>query len=155
MLPFRVFTRFILATGTNAAPAASAPILTPHPSAPIIGQTVWDLVTPDTPTARCIPFIFNKLACRRSRRRTTGGHISLLFSSPSRPFSFQQGGTPPSHHSLSLKVAPTHVTFPRTPMHRILDFPHPRVSFGNKGGFFIAFSAAPQVLKFICIARSH
>jgi hypothetical protein len=96
MLPFRVLPRPILDIRADLPPFG--PSAAPRASTPTTGQTVCDLVTANTPTACCIPFIFNKLACRRSRRRATGRHISLVFSSPCRPFSSQQGGTPPSRN---------------------------------------------------------
>jgi hypothetical protein len=43
---------------------------------------------------------------------------------------------------------------PRTRLYRFVDFPSMRVFFKNKGGFYAAFPAPPQIPKFPCTTRS-
>jgi hypothetical protein len=43
---------------------------------------------------------------------------------------------------------------PRTRPYRFVDFPSVQVFFNNKGGFYAAFPAPPQIPKFPCTTRS-
>jgi hypothetical protein len=124
------------------------------PNAPTTGQPVCKPVTPEHSNGNSYPLSFQYIS-RPSFSSSLNGNPPILFlftplqatSSPTGgytpllPFSLAQG----RDHSLD---------FPRTRPHRLLDFPPLWVSFGNKGGFFTAFPAAPQDLKFFRTVRS-
>jgi hypothetical protein len=102
MLPFRVLRRFILETGTNLASLGSCS-LRHHTSD---RQAVCKLVTLQTPTDACIPFLFNQPPSIGLRCRPTEPSVSHLFSCPSGRSSSQQGGTPLYPERLVRRVYP-------------------------------------------------